>query len=68
MVLDNSNINLTPSQKALLKLHFCLGCFNLPLIQKLIAQGVLEMTEHDDSKECNMQLHGMSACQANLEI
>jgi len=45
MVLDNSNVNLTPSQKALLKLHFCLGHFNLPWIQKLIAQGFLETTE-----------------------
>ena len=47
MVLDNSNVNLTPSQKALLKLHFCLGHFNLPWIQKLIAQGVLETTERE---------------------
>ena len=32
MVLDEANINLSRSQKALLKLHFRLGHFNLPWI------------------------------------
>jgi hypothetical protein len=44
-VASDTNINLTLSQKALLKLHFQLGHWNLPWIQSLIRQGVLKCPE-----------------------
>ena len=51
MVLDNSNVNLTASQKELLKWHFCLGHFNLSWIQSLIAKKIITVTEkHATSK------------------
>ena len=40
-VTSNTNINLTSSQKALLKLHFQLGHWNLPWLQSLIRRDVL---------------------------
>ncbi len=41
MVLDNSNVNLTAAQKELLRLHFCLGHFNMGWIQRLVQQKIL---------------------------
>ena len=41
-VTSDTNINLTPSQKALLKLHFQLGHWNLSWLQSLIRRDVLK--------------------------
>ena len=50
MVLEENNVNLTAAQKSLLKLHFCLGHFNLQWIQSLIRKGILSTTERDSTK------------------
>ena len=44
-VASNTNINLTQSQKALLKIHFQLGHWNLPWIQALIQREILKCPE-----------------------
>ncbi len=47
MVLDNSNLNLTSSQKELLKWHFCLGHLNMRWIQKLFVRKILTSLDKD---------------------
>ena len=44
-VVDTSNINLSRSQKSLLRLHFCLGHWNMQWIQSLIRKGVLKSND-----------------------
>ena len=41
-VVAPANINLSATQKALLKFHFCLGHWNMSWIQSLLRHGVLE--------------------------
>lgn len=40
-VLDDRNLNLNPAQRALLRIHVCLGHFNLQWIQKLLRQNLI---------------------------
>lgn len=40
-VLDDSNANLSPGQRALLRLHVCLGHFNLQWIQSLLRKNMI---------------------------
>ena len=62
MILDNSNINLTQSQKELLKWHFRLGHFNMPLIQRLISKKILNVMDSEKVTSKNALCKCM-ACQ-----
>jgi hypothetical protein len=44
-VLGRQNINLTDPQKELLKIHFCLGHWNLQWIQGLIRKGIVHCSD-----------------------
>jgi hypothetical protein len=49
-VLGKQNINLTRPQQELLKIHFCLGHWNLQWIQGLIRKGILKCSDPRTSK------------------
>ena len=49
-VLGKQNINLTRPQQELLKIHFCLGHWNLQWIQGLIRKGILIASDPRTSK------------------
>ena len=66
MVLDEANINLSRPQKALLKLHFRLGHFNLPWIQSLIRKGILHTD--DTNTTCKTALCKCMACQMAKQV
>ena len=66
MVLDEANINLSRSQKALLKLHFRLGHFNLPWIQSLIRKGILHTD--DSNSTSKTALCKCMACQMAKQV
>ena len=66
MVLDETNVNLTNSQKALLKLHFCLGHFNLQWIQSLIRKGILHTS--DRNATAKTALCKCMACQMAKQV
>ena len=49
-VLGKQNMNLTRSQKELLKTHFCLGHWNLQWIQGLFRKGILKSSDANITK------------------
>ena len=66
MVLDEANINLSHAQKALLKLHFRLGHFNLAWIQSLIRKGILHTD--DSNTTSKTALCKCMACQMAKQV
>ena len=66
MVLDESNLNLSRAQKALLKLHFSLGHFNLPWIQYLLRKGIIHATENNATTKA--ALCKCMACQMAKQV
>lgn len=62
-VIDESNTNLTTGQKALLKVHFRLGHFNLRWIQHLIRHGFVKSFDDEQALKCDSSLCICAACQ-----
>ena len=62
-VVGPANINLSATQKALLKFHFCLGHWNMSWIQSLLRHGVLECPPGVSKITSKEALCSCGACQ-----
>ncbi|GFH61161.1 hypothetical protein CTEN210_17637 [Chaetoceros tenuissimus] len=62
-VVERNNLNLSAAQKSLLKLHYCLGHFNLAWIQNMIRKDILKV--YDADKTALTSKDAICFCQAS---